>query len=89
MASKARALIQTTWRKGDGIDNYLMIGGALGAVTGVGASIVAVLEGARAGEGVVAGMTVGGMTALFWPVGVVGSVLYVPLKVLEIQRRGQ
>ena len=87
MASKARALIQTTWRKGDGIDNYFMIGGALGAVTGVGAGVVAVLEGSRAGEGVVTGLTVGGLTSLFWPVGVIGAVLYVPLKGLELLRR--
>lgn len=87
MASKARALIQTMWRKGDGIDNYFMIGGAVGAVTGVGVGVVEVLEGGRASTGVVAGMAIGGMTAMCWPLCVVGAVIYVPLKGLEFLRR--
>jgi len=87
MATKARALIQTMWRNGDGIDKYLMIGGALGAVTSVGTGVVVVLQDNRADDAVVAGLTVGGLTSVFWPAGVAGAALYVPLKGLELLRR--
>jgi hypothetical protein len=83
----ATAAARALWRSGDGVTKYFMIGGALGTVTGVATGVAMVLDGDQAFAGAAGALWVGGATTLFWPLGVAGWVLYVPLKGVELLRK--
>ena len=83
MATKARALLQTRWRNGNTFDRYWMVGAGSGTVVGIGTGVGCVLQGINARESAVSGLTVGALTAAFWPIGCAYAALFMPLKILE------